>query len=139
MRRATQVHPDASGSSAEGTYVNDAFRILSDPIGRAQAMLRHHGAHPGDERAMPEGFLLDMMSLREEADAARGDATAVASLRAEAFRRRGDAIERIAREFDSMADGPLAPESAQAVLMELNVIRAFDRMLEQLEREAGGG
>lgn len=139
MRRVSQVHPDALGSSAEGTYANDAFRQLSDPISRAHAMLRHRGAPAADERAMPDGFLLEMMDLREQADAARGDADAVASLRAEAVRRRDDAIERIASVFDSAAAAPFATESTQAVLVELNVVRAFDRMLEQLEREAGGG
>lgn len=88
---------------------------------------------------MPDGFLLEMMELREQADAAQGDAQAMGSLRAEATLRRGEAIERVARCFEPIGEGPISSESVQTVLMELNVIRAFDRMLEQLEREAGDG
>lgn len=88
---------------------------------------------------MPEGFLLEMMELREQADAALGTPEAILSLRAEANRRRGESIERIACAFDSAEKGPMMQDAAQTVLVELNVIRAFDRMLEQLEREAGGG
>jgi len=139
MRKAAQVHPDAAGSASEGTYANDAFRILSDPIARAHALLQHLGAPTGDQRTMPDGFLLEMMELREQADAAQGDAQAMGSLRAEATLRRGEAIERVARCFEPIGEGPISSESVQTVLMELNVIRAFDRMLEQLEREAGDG
>ena len=139
MRRVAQVHPDAAGSALESTYANDAFRVLSDPIGRAQALLGRLGAPSGDDRAMPQEFLLEMMELREEADAAQGDIPSTVALRAEANRRRGDAIERIASVFDAASDGSISPDAAQAVRTELNVVRAFDRMLEQLEREAGGG
>ena len=45
---------------------------------------------------MPQEFLLEMMELREEADAAQGDIPSTVALRAEANRRRDDAIERIA-------------------------------------------
>lgn len=101
MRRLAQVHPDAVGTSEKGTCANDAFRVLSDPITRAQALLRRLKAPDGDERAMPEGFLAEMMDLRERADAAAGDPDALDALRSEAVASRERAIERIAVNFDA--------------------------------------
>jgi len=138
MRRISQAHPDAVGSVGEGTYANDAFRVLADPITRAQAVLVRLNAPAGDDRAMPDGFLVAMMELREQADAAFGDANAVAVLRKHAQGLRADAIERIAQCFESAGGPPIAASAAQAIRVELNKLRAFDRMLEQLDREAGG-
>ena len=138
MRRVAQVHPDAAGSVGEGTYANDAFRILSDPITRAQALLRRLKAPDGDERSMPEGFLVEMMELREQADASSGDPAAVAALRSDAALRREQAVERIACSFEATSGGTVDAVAAQAIRVDLNVVRAFDRMLEQLDREAGG-
>lgn len=138
MRRISQVHPDAAGSVGEGTYANDALRVLTDPIGRAQALLARLNAPAGDDRAVPDGFLMEMMELREQADTASGDASAVASLRSKAQGLREATIERIAVHFDSSDGESLAAAAAQAIRVELNVLRAFDRMLEQLDREAGG-
>ena len=138
MRRVSQVHPDAAGSVGDGTYANDSFRVLADPITRAQALLLRLGAPGGDERAMPGGFLMEMMELRERADAASGDAIALASLRSHARETRSEAIERIALHFESVGEPPMTASVAQAIRVELNVVRAFDRMLEQLDREAEG-
>ena len=81
---------------------------------------------------------MEMMELREQADAASGDAVALASLRSHAREMRNQAIERIALHFESIGGPPLTASVAQAIRVELNVVRAFDRMLEQLDREAGG-
>jgi hypothetical protein len=137
LQMAAQSHPDAAGSLAAGTCVNDAFRILSDPILRANLLLQRLKAPAGDDRAMPQGFLLEMVELREQADAFHGDPARLAELRAEAGRRRDEAIEGIARAFDGVGGERIGPEEAQAVRVLLNVVRAFDRMLEQLDREAG--
>jgi hypothetical protein len=137
LQMAAKSHPDAAGSLTTGTCVNDAFRVLSDPILRANLLLQRFRAPAGDERAMPQGFLLDMVELRERADELQGDPPRLAELRAEADRRREEAIEGIARTFDGVQSERITTEDAQAVRVLLNVVRAFDRMLEQLDREAG--
>lgn len=137
LQMAAQAHPDAAGSLATGTCVNDAFRTLSDPILRASILLQRWKAPPGDDRAMPAGFLLEMVELRERADEMRGDPARLSELRAEADRRRAEAIEEIACAFDGVRGDQMELEQAQSVRVLLNVVRAFDRMLEQLDREAG--
>lgn len=139
MRRAASAHPDAAGAVDESARVNDAMRILSDPIERAQALLEERGAAAVDGRAMPQAFLLEMMELRERADACAGDAAATAELRAEAGLRRETAIAEIAQVFSASGSGALAAAVVEQVIGQINVIRAFDRMIEQLDRESGGG
>ncbi|MBI1303012.1 MAG: hypothetical protein GC172_04405 [Phycisphaera sp.] len=135
MRRAAAAHPDAAGAVDESARVNDAMRILADPIQRAQALLELRGGRVAGTRALPQAFLLEMMELRERADAAAGDSAAIAALRAEAADRREGEIARIAEAFASMKDGAI---DAAAIEDSILVIRAFDRMVEQLAREESG-
>ena len=58
MRRAAAAHPDAAGAVAESARVNDAMRVLSDPIQRAQALLELRGVRLSEARALPRAFLL---------------------------------------------------------------------------------
>ncbi|MEY3144100.1 MAG: putative co-chaperone, DnaJ family [Planctomycetota bacterium] len=139
MRRAAVAHPDAAGAVDESARVNDAMRVLSDPIQRAQALLELRGAPAVDGRAMPQEFLLEMMELRERADACAGDAEATARLRDEAASRRDAAVAEIARLFADSRSGALDAAVAELVIGRINVIRAFERMMEQLDRESAGG
>ena len=139
MRRAASTHPDASGAVDESARVNDAMRILSDPIQRAQALLEQRGAVTVDGRAMPREFLLEMMDLRERADSCAGDRAATAELRTEATSRRDAAVAEIARLFSVSASLPPDPGVVEQVIGQINVIRAFERMVEQLDRESGDG
>ena len=88
---------------------------------------------------MPQEFLLEMMELRERADACGGDPAAIDELRAEAGSRREAAVAEIARLFSVDAAGPLDSGRAEQVIGQINAIRAFDRMIEQLDRESSGG
>ncbi len=135
MRRAAAAHPDAEGAVAESARVNDAMRVLSDPIQRAQALLELRGLRLSEGRALPQAFLLEMMELRERADDAAGDLDASAALRAEAIERRAAAIARIGAAFADMGS-----DAASIAVIEESIlaVRAFDRMLEQLAREQQG-
>lgn len=139
MRRAAHAHPDAEGALAESAQVNDALRILSDPILRAEALLELGGAPALDARAVPQEFLLEMMELRERADACAGDAPATAALRDEALSRRDAAIAQIDRAFSERPAGAIDEQCARRITAEIGVIRFFDRMVEQLDRESGAG
>lgn len=84
------LHPDrhVASSPAErrmalgrAVEVNAAFRLVRDPIARAEALLRRHGVAVGETAAPPANpeFLLEMMELREALAEAKvgGDAARI--------------------------------------------------------------
>src|SRR3954470_23143809 len=89
----SQVHPDryAHAGDAERraslqwtTRVNEAYRVLKNPVQRASHLLSLHGVDVGFETntAMRAQFLMQQMELRESLEEAitRKDAKALASL-----------------------------------------------------------
>jgi DnaJ-domain-containing protein 1 len=137
MRCAAAAHPDAAGAVDASARVNDAMRVLSDPIQRAQALLSLLGAPQAEARPLPQEFLLEMMELRERADECAGDDARTGVLRAEAEVRREDAIVRMAALFAAMTSRRPEAEEVQRIEQEIGMIRAFGRMIEQLDRERG--
>ncbi len=149
MQRAAQAHPDAQGvSNVESNHdalgsidasamLNDAYRVLCDPLSRAAALLVVRGAPAGDDRAMPPSVLVEIMELRECADDVGVDSAERASLSAQVRERRDEELHHLAQAFSSGAGAeiPIEATVAQRVRTCINVIRAFDRVLEQLERE----
>lgn len=129
------LHPDryAGAPSAErrlalgrAIEVNDAYRVLKDPVRRAEALLRRAGV-PVGETAEPkpsQALLMDMMERREElADARRAkDLQAVHKL-AESVRDR----ERVVLELLGRALSAEAGAVSQALphLGELRYLRRF--------------
>ena len=136
LRRAVGSHPDAAGETEESAALNDAYQLLLDPVRRAVCLLEVMQAPRVDERRLPPGFLERMIERRERADDTGHDPAARAQMIEEAKSLRSEAIGRIAAAFAGVPSLPMAADAAQAVHVELNVIRAFDRMLEQLAREA---
>ena len=101
-------------------------------------MLQARHAPPSDERALPAGFLLEMMELRERLDAACGDESVLRELKEEGARLKDSAIADIARAFNEGDNGSvLTPDATHHVWLGMNVLRAAQRMLEQLDRGAG--
>lgn len=138
MQRVAAAHPDASGGAGEAALLNEAQRTLADPLARAAAILELGGAPATDERALPEGFLIEMMELREAADEAAGDPARQQALLGEARARRESGLARIAAAF-ARGDGAVDADTAHEVRMAMNIVRSFDRMIEQLAREGAGG
>lgn len=136
MRRAAADHPDAAGSLEESTCVNEAYRVLVDPVLRAEALLVRRKAPEVDARQLPVGFLESMMELRERADEARGDAQRLAELRAHAEAGKRSALSDISEVFRADRGPQITGESAQLIRSRINVARSFERMIEQLDREA---
>jgi hypothetical protein len=118
---------------------------LNDPSERALLLLRHLGweevlADETARRALPDGFLLEMIEYRERADSLDpSDRTARAALLAEAHGQRDASLARISEGFRRLpfaaGSSPSSRTEALAIVRELNVLRSFDRMIEQLERE----
>lgn len=132
------LHPDrhaARGRAARRMslermiQVNDAFRVLKDPVRRAAYLLQLQGidlSETGAEGAgkhLPQDFLLEVMELRETFDTARQsrDAGLVQKLKASIQAERGRQLEAVGEAFDR---GDLAAAAAAVAR-----IRYHDRFL----------
>jgi molecular chaperone HscB len=131
------LHPDryvGAGPSerrealARAMEVNEAWRVLRDPIRRAEALLLLEGVAVAEDRAPPADpdFLMEMLEQREalsEAIAAK-DRSAVARL-ATAIRARAEATER------GVSDG-FAAKATATVTERLGELRFFRRFLDEV-------
>lgn len=129
------LHPDryAGAPAAErrlalgkAIEVNDAYRVLKDPVRRAEALLRRAGI-PVGETAEPkpsQALLMDMMEQREElADARRAkDLQAVHKLAVSMRTREQAVLEQLGRAL-SAEGGAVA--QALPHLGELRYLRRF--------------
>src|SRR5690242_19979915 len=106
------LHPDrhVAGSPADrraslgkAVEVNEAWRLLRDPIRRAEALLRRHGVRieEGKEPKPEPEFLMEMMEQREALSAARasGDPAKVEQLASAVRKREQDVVARVAAAF----------------------------------------
>ena len=118
----SRVHPDrfAHAGDAERraslqwtTRVNEAYRVLKDPVQRAKHILELHGVDVAFETNthMPSDFLLQQLELREELEAAlrKKDASRLDALRTALYGQTcvlegqiGDAIDR-KKDFEEAA------------------------------------
>jgi molecular chaperone HscB len=127
----TKVHPDrfAGGSDAEkrvalqsSARVNEAYRVLKDPVRRAQYLLSLHGVDAVGEidTRLPAEFLERQLERREQAsDAfAAGDVRTLSALRGEA-RAEALALEDFIAQ---MLDGSGAFAAARTRVRELTFL-----------------
>jgi molecular chaperone HscB len=131
------LHPDkhVGGSPAErrialgkAVEVNEAWRLVRDPIRRAEALFRRRGVEvsEGNEpRASPE-FLMEMMELREAlANAKEKDDHAAAARLASQIRGREEAVmDRLSEGFRAPGNGAHVGELVP-LLGELRYYRRF--------------
>jgi len=91
---AARVHPDryATATPAEkrvamqwAARINEAYRVLRDPLARARYLCEQAGVDIQAEHntAMAPAFLLQQLQWREQFDDARADAQALAALAGE--------------------------------------------------------
>lgn len=111
--------------------LNDAWKIVKDPIARATWLLRDAGRviadGPAGQKLLPPGFLLQVMEDREELAEARADrdVARVHALAAKIRARRDGSHAALAAAFRSDKLDP-----AMAKLAEL---RYYDRFLQEVE------
>ncbi len=130
---AAEHHPDRfadplqqADAADRFAAVNEAYRVLRDPILRAAALLQLRGAEAqSDDKSLPAGFLSQMLELRERLEQAIDDQdeAELAALRDWAAQQRTQRLRTIAGLFEG-------PDSA-AVAMELNALRYVQRMIDQ--------
>lgn len=127
--------PDAEQAAAELARVNLARQTILDPESRANALLaRLGGSTKETDRSLPDGFLPEMLEVRESAEDARqsGDAAGWASFKAWADERRALHIKTVSELFAALGATP-SPEALKAIRVELNAWRYVERMIEQLD------
>jgi DnaJ-domain-containing protein 1 len=135
------AHPDLGGEDGaqDSAALNDARATLADPERRANALLALLGGPTKEEdNALPDGFLMDMMEVREELEAAHAssDAGETARLGAWADEQRADYIARVSGLFGQLGATPSRDELG-AIRRQLNAWRYIERMLEQIDPDAG--
>ncbi len=131
---ARVLHPDrhVAGAPADrrialgkAVEVNEAWRLIRDPIRRAEALLRRRGVkvEEGKEPKADPEFLMEMMEQREALAAARasGDPAEVEKLATQIRAREEDVLVRIATAF--VSSGPL--DNVLTLLGELRYYRRF--------------
>jgi len=129
LSRVARLHPDAAGSDDEAAVVNDARKILEDPESRARALLDRLGSDVPAPDALPDGFLMEIMEIRE----AMETTTDLARFETLAESRRAAHVQRIERLFDTAGPHP-SPDRLAEIRMELNAWRYTERMIEQLDQ-----
>lgn len=142
------LHPDRySGAPAaerrlalsRAIDVNEAFRVLKDPIRRAEALLRRAGAAVGEtsEPKASPALLMEMMEAREElADAGRAkDLARVAKLGEAMGARQAQILRRLGGAFAAAGDDAQKHAEILPVLGELRYIRRFLDEVSAIEEE----
>ncbi len=137
-----EVHPDrfaAEGASAQrvamqwAVRVNEAYRRLKDPLGRAAYLCELAGVPIAehDNTAMPAAFLMQQMAWREALDEA-ADAEAVASIAAEVEDHRRRALAQLESTLDEAGDPVAAAQQVRALMFVERFAHDVDRRLEAL-------
>lgn len=124
--------PDAAGKIAE---LNRARAELLDAESRANALLiACGGASAQEDRTLPDGFLMEIMEIRERAETAQatGDQRLREELMDWASDRRARHVEQISAWLD---DAEPSAESLRLSRMELNAWRYIERMIEQIDEK----
>jgi molecular chaperone HscB len=131
------LHPDryvGAGASerrqalARAVEVNEAWRIVRDPIRRAEALLGLRGAavaEGGEPKASPD-FLMEMLEQRE----ALGEARAARDLGA--VRRLANAIDGRAREAEASLSLGFGRGDTASLLTTLGELKFFRRFLDEV-------
>jgi molecular chaperone HscB len=138
LKLAAAIHPDrapdpiaAADLQRKAAELNDARRMLLDPERRADELLRGLGGPSKEaDRSLPDGFLVEMMDVREAVEAARGDAAEAAKWEAWAVQKRRDYVDRVSGMFAALGEAPQAAAMA-AIRKQLNAWRYIERLIEQ--------
>ena len=132
-RLSRQFHPDyfytASGqerlaSLERASYLNDAYRVLRDPLDRAEYLLKLEGL-PGvgthqDANELPAGVLEEVFALNEELDDVR------------AAREAGASPEQLSERLEAAR----RPVEVRAARQEAQLDALFQRWDKQLDEQA---
>lgn len=139
LARLSQLHPDVNASDTAddlevaAARINAARDALVFALSRAETLLRRMGGPAKEaDKSLPPGFLMDIMEIREQVEAAvaSGDAAASAKWNAWALDQRRAMEARAADLFTLAATDPAVLSQLR---VHLNQWRYIERMIEQLD------
>ncbi len=138
LMKLAQAHPDAGGESDSGNdaaSLNQARLTLLDSEKRANALLSVLGGPSSSEsNSLPEGFLMEMMTRREEIEdqiQAAGEESR-SSWESWAVQERKSYAADAESLFSELNDPASETELAQ-IRVHLNAWRYIERLVEQLD------
>ena len=144
LARTARLHPDA-GAGGDGeedaaevarrsAELNGARAAIEHLETRANLLLARLGGPSKEaDRALPAGFLMEIMETREQVEAARASGDAAELERWRAWAR--DERARYAAEAGRLLDAGNSPENLAGVRRHLNAWRYIERLIEQLDPE----
>lgn len=149
LKRLAQVHPDRqrndpaalAQAERESARLNQAKAILCDDEKRADVLvLLLGGPNREDEKSLPDGFLMDMLEVREQMEEAlsTGDDERLAELERWVREKRREYVEKVAGLFTKLEDGGDQESPLREIRLLLNGWRYIERMIEQIG-EGGQG
>ncbi|MCC6908263.1 MAG: DnaJ domain-containing protein [Phycisphaerales bacterium] len=146
LTEAAKWHPDRFADPVErrqaeqrSAEVNGARDILEDDEQRAEALLALLGGPgKGDDKSLPDGFLMDILDVRQQLEQAMeaGDAQARREVEQWADAQRAEHHRRVGELFGQaeQADGD---SPLRAIRHELNAWRYIERLIEQIDPAHG--
>jgi len=144
---ASRLHPDLAAGSEEAARqmadINRARAALENPESRADILLKRLGGPAAEkEKSLPEGFLAEILGVREEIEAALSNAGGSTRSRAIWERwsqdQRGLAISEVSTLFASFPVEPgLRAQALKQLRIKLNAWRYIERLIEQLDPARG--
>jgi molecular chaperone HscB len=141
LGKAAALHPDRfqdpieqADAVRDSARVNDARKVLLDKEQRAAQLLRLLAAESAEKNdALPGGFLLEILEVREEMEADAGDPDRRQHWEEWARAQRHDYLERVAALFGEAVNESLPAGAGASIRLELNALRYIERMIEQLD------
>ncbi|MFZ5893251.1 MAG: Fe-S protein assembly co-chaperone HscB [Myxococcota bacterium] len=140
------LHPDryAGRGAAErrqalsrAIEVNDAVRVVKDPLRRADALLRRHGVALDEQDAgaqPPPHFLMEVLELRDELGTARrvNDLARVAQLERSFSAREAALLSDVSQAFSALsASGDWSRAEVEPIAKKLGELRYVRRLLDE--------
>lgn len=139
LARSAALHPDLAAGDADAArrsaLLNQSKRTLEDPERRADALLTRLGGPAREQhKALPDGFLAEIMETREAVEEAGRDPEARARWETWAEERRREHIAVVSGLFKALGERP-GPAALAAIRTRLNAWRYIERLIEQLDPE----
>ena len=144
LRRSAALHPDRIADPIErdeaqrrAAALNDARAVLADDEQRANLLLSLLGGPAKEQdKSLPDGFLMDILEIRQEMETAIAGGEVAERERIErlANERRQQHIDAVRELFASIDNASSAPPATtrSTIRRELNAWRYIERMIEQL-------
>jgi molecular chaperone HscB len=134
--KSKDLHPDrfATAPAAErvaalsrSRALNDAYKMLKSPVGRAEYLLARAGVTIGDNERLDPAFLMEILELREELAGARvaKQTPLIEKLCGEMKARRKDTLGKLPALFEA--------NDLPAIKEQLMLLRYVDRYLEECD------